>query len=61
MKRDGSTVLGALAADLLFSESSTSRAGGLLTQTDFIPKLSKQLQDTPEEAIAAFEEIRKHG
>jgi len=60
MKRDGNTVLGSLWADLLYDESSTSRAGGVLPQVDFLPKLSKQLQATPDEVIKDFEEIRKY-
>lgn len=60
MKRDGNTVLGSVWADLLYDESSTSRAGGLIDQVDFIPKLAKQLQEKPEEVIADFEEIRKY-
>jgi len=61
MKRDGNTVLGAVGADLLFNESSTSRAGGVLAQSEFIPKLTKQLQESPEDVLAIFEEIRKSG
>ncbi|KAJ4001026.1 Metalloenzyme, LuxS/M16 peptidase-like protein [Lentinula boryana] len=60
MKRDGSTVLGSLWADLMFSKESTSRAGGVLPQVDFIPKLAKELQESPERVIADLEEIRKH-
>ncbi|KAL0072062.1 hypothetical protein AAF712_000985 [Marasmius tenuissimus] len=60
MKRDGNTVLGSVWADVLFDRSSTSRAGGLIEQVDFIPKLAKQLQESPEEVIADFEAIRKH-
>ncbi|KAJ4486251.1 Metalloenzyme, LuxS/M16 peptidase-like protein [Lentinula aciculospora] len=60
MKRDGSTVLSSLWADLMFSEKSTSRAGGILPQVDFVPKLAKELQESPEKVIADLEEIRKH-
>ncbi|KAJ7169964.1 Metalloenzyme, LuxS/M16 peptidase-like protein [Mycena filopes] len=59
MKRDGNTVLGSLWADLLYNEASTSRAGGILPQIDFMPKLAKQLQDTPEQVITDLHEIRK--
>lgn len=59
MKRNGSTVLGALWGDLMYSKSSTSLAGGVLAQIDFIPKLSKQLQEDPDAVIADFETIRK--
>lgn len=59
MKRSGSNVLGALWADMLYDKSSTSLAGSLFAQMDFIPKLSKQLQEEPEAAIADFEAIRK--
>ncbi|PBK77299.1 hypothetical protein ARMSODRAFT_874850 [Armillaria solidipes] len=60
LKRDGNTVLGSLWADLLYNESSTSRAGGVLPQIDFIPKLVKRLQEEPEKVVADFEEIRKY-
>jgi len=59
IKRDGHTVLSALCADLLYDETSTSRAGGVLVQTSFIPKLTKQLQESPAQVIADFEEIRR--
>lgn len=60
MKRDGNTVLGSLWADLLYNEASTSRAGGILPQIDFIPKLAKQLAESPEQVIADFQEIRRY-
>ncbi|KAF8078531.1 Metalloenzyme, LuxS/M16 peptidase-like protein [Lyophyllum atratum] len=60
LKRDGNNVLGSLWADLVYSEDSTSRAGGVLPQVEFIPKLAKQLQETPAEVIADFEEIRNY-
>lgn len=61
MKRDGSTVLGSLWADLLYNEASTSRAGGILPQIDFMPKLAKQLSESPEQVIADLQEIRRYG
>ncbi|KDQ63640.1 hypothetical protein JAAARDRAFT_29668 [Jaapia argillacea MUCL 33604] len=60
LKRDGSTVLGSVTAGLLYDEKSTSRAGGVLTQMEFVPKIMKQLQETPEEVVREFEEIRKY-
>lgn len=60
MKRDGNTVLGSVWADLVYDETSTSTAGGLLPQVDFIPKLAQELQETPDKVIADFEEIRKY-
>ncbi|EDR15625.1 uncharacterized protein LACBIDRAFT_300739 [Laccaria bicolor S238N-H82] len=59
MKRDGNNVLGSLWSNLLYSEKSTSRSGGVLPQAEFIPKLAKQLQESPSEVIADFEAIRK--
>lgn len=59
MKRSGNNVLGSLWAELVFNENSTSRAGAVLPQIEFIPKLTKQLQESPAEVIADFEEIRK--
>ncbi|KAJ6503445.1 Metalloenzyme, LuxS/M16 peptidase-like protein [Mycena vitilis] len=60
MKRDGNTVLGSLWADALFNEASTSRAGGILPQNDFIPNLAKQLSESPEQVIADLQEIRRY-
>jgi hypothetical protein len=61
MKRDGNTVLGSLWADLLYNETSTSRAGGILPQNEFIPKIAKQLAENPEQVIADLQEIRRYG
>ena len=60
MKRDGNTVLTSVCADLLYSENSTSRAGGILTQMEFVPELIEKLNEKPEEVIAAFEEFRRY-
>ncbi|ETW86965.1 Metallo peptidase M16 [Heterobasidion irregulare TC 32-1] len=60
MKRSGSTVLSAMTMEVLMTESSSNRAGGVLQQGHFLPILAKQLMDAPEEAIQAFEEIRKY-
>lgn len=59
MKRDGNNVLRSLLGDLIYDDSSTSRFGSVIPQADFIPKLAKQLQASPAEVIADFEEIRK--
>ena len=60
MKRDGDTVLGSVSAELLYDESSTSRMGSVVPQIDFIPKLSRQLQDAPADVLKDFEEIRSY-
>ncbi|KAF8807490.1 hypothetical protein BYT27DRAFT_7189561 [Phlegmacium glaucopus] len=60
MKRDGGNVLGSLWASLMYDDNSTSRSGGVLSQAEFIPKLSKSLQESPSEVLADFEEIRKY-
>ncbi|KAH9950492.1 Metalloenzyme, LuxS/M16 peptidase-like protein [Amylocystis lapponica] len=60
LKRDGDNILSSVSADLLYDESSTSRAGGILPQIEFIPKLAQQLQSSPDEVVKDFEEIRKH-
>jgi Zn-dependent M16 (insulinase) family peptidase len=60
LKRDGNTVLGAVSTGLLYGPNSTSRAGTLLEQIDFIPKITKKLQDEPDAVVASFEQIRKH-
>ncbi|CAL1695482.1 unnamed protein product [Somion occarium] len=60
MRRDGSTVLSSVSANLLYDESSTSRAGGILPQSDFIPRLAEELQNSPDKVIKDFEAIREH-
>ncbi|KAG6877636.1 hypothetical protein C0993_005345 [Termitomyces sp. T159_Od127] len=60
LKRSGDNVLGSLWAELVYNDKSTSRAGSILPQLDFVPKLAKRLQTNPTEVIADFEEIRKH-
>jgi len=60
LKRDGNTVLSSVWADLLYAENSTSRAGGVLPQTKFIPKLIQDLHDSPDKVIADFNELRKY-
>lgn len=59
-KRHGRTVLGSLWSSLMFDDGSTSRAGGVLPQAEFIPGLLRSLQESPSEVIADFEEIRKY-
>ncbi|KAI0815109.1 Metalloenzyme, LuxS/M16 peptidase-like protein [Irpex lacteus] len=60
MKRDGNTVLTSVNADLLYDESSTGRAGGLLTQMEFVPKLIEKLNEKPEDVVKAFEDFRSY-
>ena len=43
----------------MYDDNSTSRSGSLLSQAEFIPKLSKLLQESPSEVVADFEEFRK--
>jgi hypothetical protein len=58
-KRCGSTVLWAVTEELLHDENSTTRAAGVLIQSDFIRSLSEKIQEAPEEVIEAFESIRR--
>ena len=59
MKRSGKTVLGAIASEQLYDETSTPRAGTVLKQAEFIPGLAQQLQDEPKKVIGDFELIRE--
>jgi Zn-dependent M16 (insulinase) family peptidase len=59
MKRDGSVVASSVWGELLYSENSTSRVASVLSQSEFIPKLVKQLQESPDQVVADFNEIRK--
>jgi hypothetical protein len=60
LKRDGDTVLFAVTNELLHAENSTTRAGGVLIQSEFIGTLAEDIQDAPEEVIETFEEIRRN-
>ncbi|KZT30492.1 hypothetical protein NEOLEDRAFT_1126056 [Neolentinus lepideus HHB14362 ss-1] len=60
LKRDGNTVLTSFYTDLLYNESSSTRAGALLAQMEFIPKIAQQLQESPEAVTNDFEELRKY-
>jgi hypothetical protein len=59
LKRDGSTVLSAVTNELLHAENCTTRASGVLIQSEFIRTLAEKIQDSPEEVIQAFEDIRR--
>lgn len=59
LKRDGNNVLSSVWAETLFDKSSTSLAGSILSQAEFVPKLIKDLQESPEQVIAAFEKLRE--
>jgi len=59
MKRNGNTVLSAILSEQLYDETSTSRAGTVLNQAEFIPGFIQQLQDEPKKVIEAFEVIRR--
>ncbi|KAG6911895.1 hypothetical protein DXG01_000142 [Tephrocybe rancida] len=60
LKRSGDNILGSLWAELVYSDESTSRAGSVMTQLEYVPRLAKQLQESPLEVIADFEEIRTY-
>ncbi|KAH7931086.1 hypothetical protein BV22DRAFT_1027850 [Leucogyrophana mollusca] len=59
IKRDGSNVLSSVWAEEHLNQSSTSLAGAILAQSEFVPKLTKDLQEDPDKVIADFEELRK--
>ncbi|GJE87608.1 Zn-dependent peptidase M16-like protein [Phanerochaete sordida] len=59
LKRDGNTVLSSVCSEILYNSSSTSRFSGVLPQAEFVPKLSQELQDSPDAVIAKFEQIRQ--
>jgi len=46
---------------MLYDKSSTSLAGAILPQSDFVPKLIQNLQEDPDTVVADFEELRKYG
>ncbi len=58
-KRDGQAVLDSLTGTLLY-ENSASRANGLVIQIALIPKLIRQLEESPGTMIQDFETIRSH-
>lgn len=49
-----------MTAEMLFDETSVSRSTMTLPQSEFIPKLAEQLQQSPDEVVKDFEEIRRH-
>ena len=59
MKRNGNTVLSAISSEQLYDETSTPRAGTVLSQAEFIPGLIQRLQDEPKKVIEEFEVIRR--
>jgi Zn-dependent M16 (insulinase) family peptidase len=59
MKRDGSIVASSILSELLYSENSMSRGAAILSQSEFIPKLVKRLQESPDQVVADFDAIRK--
>jgi Zn-dependent M16 (insulinase) family peptidase len=61
LKRDARAVLSSTMSDLLYDETSTPRALGVLSQAEVIPTLLQELQDEPERVVASFEELRKAG
>jgi len=60
LKRDGSTVLSSVSSELLYAGNSTTRASGVLIQSDFIPTLAEKIQSSPEEVTQSLEDIRKN-
>ncbi|OJA10818.1 hypothetical protein AZE42_00264 [Rhizopogon vesiculosus] len=60
LKRDGNNVLSSVWAEMLYDKSSTSLAGAILPQSEFVPKLIQNLQEDPDTVIADFEELRKY-
>ncbi|KAH7883663.1 Metalloenzyme, LuxS/M16 peptidase-like protein [Phlebopus sp. FC_14] len=59
LKRDGNNVLSSVWAETLFDQNSTSLAGAILPQSEFVPNLISDLQEMPERVIADFEELRQ--
>ena len=60
LKRDGSTVLSSVSSELLYADNSTSRANGVLIQSDFIRSLAEKIHSSPEVVTQQFEAIRKN-
>ncbi|KAG1858584.1 cell morphogenesis N-terminal-domain-containing protein [Suillus tomentosus] len=60
LKRDGHNVLSSVWAEMLYDKSSTSLAGAILPQSEFVPKLIQNLQEDPDTVVADFEELRKY-
>ena len=54
-------MLSSLMSDLMYSDESTSKFGGVLALAKSIPKLIQRLQESPEDVLAEFESLRKHG
>ena len=61
LKRDGNNVMASQSVELLYNKSSSNRASTVLAMMEFIPRLSKDLQDKPDEILKTFEQIREYG
>lgn len=59
LKRDGGNVLSSVWLENHFDKSSSSTASTVLPQSEFVPKLIAELRETPDQAIADFEELRR--
>jgi hypothetical protein len=57
----GTTGACSLLNDMVYAENSTYRFCGVLQRAEFIPKLIQRFQESPEDVLADFESIRKHG
>ena len=60
LKRDGSTVLSSVSSELLYAGNSTTRASGVLIQSDFVRTLAEKIHNSPEVVTQQFEDIRKN-
>ncbi|KAH8804264.1 Metalloenzyme, LuxS/M16 peptidase-like protein [Flagelloscypha sp. PMI_526] len=59
LKRDENYLLSSLRHNLLYDESSSYRAGGVLQQIDAVPALIKAINERPVTVVTDFEELRK--
>ncbi|KAG8934409.1 hypothetical protein FRC02_010043 [Tulasnella sp. 418] len=59
LKRDGSTVSNAVNTGLFFKPTSSYVGSTILSQMEVIPRLAKELQDSPEAVIKDFETLRE--
>jgi hypothetical protein len=60
-KRDGNTVVSSVSGQLLFDETSSLQASALMTQLEFVPKLTQLIKDNPQKVVKDLEQLRLYG
>jgi Zn-dependent M16 (insulinase) family peptidase len=57
-KRDGNGVAGAVSTDLTFDESCTARCATVTGMMEWVPRISKELKESPKEVVRKMKKIQ---